>query len=82
MRRQRHKWINPFTFLSFKYFIFTTEKTVKLLEILSVIGNLLALQNRMLGKDIWHWVGVIIKQQKKRKFFPAGSYKIRWFLLI
>ena len=38
------------------------------------------MQNRMLGKDIWHWVGAIIKQQKKRKFFPAGSCKIHWFL--
>ena len=80
MRRQRHKWINPFTFLSFKYFIFTKEKTVKLLEILSVIGNLLTFADRMLGKDISHWVGAIIKQQKKTKFFPAGSYKIHWFL--
>ena len=80
MRRQRHKWINPFTFLSFKYFIFTTEKTVKLLEILSVIGNLLAFAESDVGKGhlALGW-GDYQTTKKEKVFFPQAAIKFAGF---
>ena len=58
-------------FLSFKYFIFTTEKTVKLLEILSVIANLLAFAESDVGKGHLALGWGDYQTTKKKKVFSC-----------